>query len=117
MRQPSPCTMNRGVPPTARNARTGELTPPGTMALARSKRAWETGASAGYGRPSARYEVVTADPILSAGSDNHVKRVVHVTRRRPERPDPAAAGGPIVAGGDRLDGWSDPNCRSRFSVA
>ena len=26
---PCPLTMNRGVPPTARNARTGEFTPPG----------------------------------------------------------------------------------------
>src|SRR5690606_4658992 len=46
---PSPRTMNLGVPPTARNARTGELTPPGTTARARSYRAVEAGASAGYG--------------------------------------------------------------------
>src|SRR6476619_15301 len=31
--------MKRGVPPTDRNARTGELTPPGVTARARSKRA------------------------------------------------------------------------------
>ena len=31
--------MNRGVPPTARNARTGELTPPGMRRWARAKRA------------------------------------------------------------------------------
>src|SRR4051812_38819194 len=37
--------MNRGVPPTARNARTGEFTPPGMTARARSKRAAEAGAS------------------------------------------------------------------------
>src|SRR5690349_22700488 len=37
MRLPSPCSMKRGVPPTARNARTGEFTPPGMSAFARSK--------------------------------------------------------------------------------
>src|SRR4029079_7951937 len=35
----APCarTMKRGVPPTARNARTGELTPPGITRCARAK--------------------------------------------------------------------------------
>src|SRR4029453_1786517 len=33
--------MNRGVPPTARKARTGEFTPPGVTARARSNRACE----------------------------------------------------------------------------
>ena len=42
---PVPLTMNRGVPPTARNARTGEFTPPGITRWARSNRAAETGAS------------------------------------------------------------------------
>ena len=37
--------MNRGVPPTARNARTGEFTPPGITRWARSNRSAETGAS------------------------------------------------------------------------
>src|SRR5689334_15459421 len=32
--------MKRGVPPTALKARTGELTPPGMTARARSKRRW-----------------------------------------------------------------------------
>src|SRR6185295_553286 len=77
---PLPCDMNRGVPPTARNARTGELTPPGTMAEARSNRAWETGASSGYGRPSAWYEVVTAASILSAAPSCRLERVAHVVR-------------------------------------
>ena len=31
--------MNRGVPPTERNARTGELTPPGISVLARANAA------------------------------------------------------------------------------
>src|SRR5215471_6820791 len=35
MRAPSPRTMNGGSPPTARNARTGEFTPPGMAASAR----------------------------------------------------------------------------------
>ncbi len=36
--------MKRGVPPTALNARTGEFTPPGVTAWARSKSALESGA-------------------------------------------------------------------------
>src|SRR5579875_1840415 len=38
---PAPDWMNRGVPPTARKARTGEFTPPGMRARARSKHAAE----------------------------------------------------------------------------
>ncbi|GLZ06410.1 hypothetical protein Acsp03_38760 [Actinomadura sp. NBRC 104412] len=34
--------MNGGVPPTARKARTGELTPPGTTRVALSNSRWET---------------------------------------------------------------------------
>src|ERR1051325_8029142 len=37
MREPSPRAMNSGFPPTLRNARTGELTPPGINCCARSK--------------------------------------------------------------------------------
>ncbi len=44
---PRPDTMNRGVPPTARKARTGEFTPPGVTADARSNRSCEAGASKG----------------------------------------------------------------------
>src|SRR5882672_4079555 len=36
MRLPSPRTMKRGTPPTARNARTGEFTPPGIVFRERS---------------------------------------------------------------------------------
>src|SRR5882672_105570 len=36
MRLPSPRSMKGGVPPTARNARTGELTPPGIAFCERS---------------------------------------------------------------------------------
>ena len=59
--QPWPRTMNRGVPPTARKARTGELTPPGTMVRARSNRACEAGASGGYA--AAASVSVTAWPV------------------------------------------------------
>src|SRR5881394_3639401 len=38
MRLPSPRSMKRGVPPTARNARTGEFTPPGMTLRERSNR-------------------------------------------------------------------------------
>jgi hypothetical protein len=39
--------MKRGVPPTARKARTGELTPPGITARARVMSASDAGASYG----------------------------------------------------------------------
>ena len=39
--------MKRGVPPTAEKARTGEFTPPGITARARSNRAADTGAASG----------------------------------------------------------------------
>src|SRR5215211_6533961 len=39
--QPPACLMNRGVPPTALNARTGELTPPGMSTRAFAKAASE----------------------------------------------------------------------------
>ena len=42
---PRPLTMNRGVPPTARNARTGEFTPPGITRWARANSSAETGAA------------------------------------------------------------------------
>src|SRR5215212_2332100 len=38
MREPCPCSMKGGVPPTPLNARTGELTPPGMTSCARWKR-------------------------------------------------------------------------------
>src|SRR5688572_31412668 len=38
MCEPSPRAMNSGLPPTLRNARTGELTPPGISSCARRKR-------------------------------------------------------------------------------
>src|SRR6476646_2463821 len=38
---PRPLAMKRGVPPTARKARTGLFTPPGVTASARAKRAAE----------------------------------------------------------------------------
>ncbi len=45
---PVPDTMKRGVPPTARKARTGEFTPPGVTRDARSKSDCDTGASYEY---------------------------------------------------------------------
>src|SRR5262249_27607882 len=38
MRLPAPRSMNRGTPPTARKARTGELTPPGMVLRDRSNK-------------------------------------------------------------------------------
>ena len=85
---PSPRTMNRGVPPTARNARTGELTPPGTMARARSNRAWEAGASSGYGPVPARYDgrsqrcPFCQRPALPAADRRSGRPVTAVSARR-----------------------------------
>src|SRR3954451_15547735 len=49
----APCarSMNRGVPPTALNARTGELTPPGVTARARSNSAAEVVGGTGLTAP------------------------------------------------------------------
>src|SRR4051794_3384850 len=49
--EPSARVMKRGVPPTARNARTGELTPPGITRWARSKRDWLFMRSVDVARP------------------------------------------------------------------
>jgi hypothetical protein len=40
--------MNRGVPPTDRNARTGELTPPGVTVVARSNSSRDRGAGSAF---------------------------------------------------------------------
>ncbi len=42
---PRPLAMKRGVPPTARKARTGEFTPPGVTSRPRAKSACDTGAA------------------------------------------------------------------------
>src|SRR5919197_5038017 len=47
MRGPFPRTMNRGVPPTARNARTGLSTPPTRLSWARAKSLSDLGAGGG----------------------------------------------------------------------
>src|SRR5688572_19635668 len=49
---PRASRMNTGSPPTARNARTGEFTPPGMTRWARSKRTFEFGSLIeGHGSP------------------------------------------------------------------
>src|SRR5919197_5152920 len=62
---PLPDTMNRGVPPTARNARTGELTPPGVTTEARSNSDCETGAS--YGKDTAILTCVNGGWAVARG--------------------------------------------------
>ena len=54
--------MKRGVPPTAAKARTGELTPPGVTARARSKSAREAGTGLVTGSLSPRPLRVLACP-------------------------------------------------------
>jgi hypothetical protein len=55
--------MKRGVPPTARNARTGELTPPGVSSRARLNKASDAGASDGYRPGPAEFVSVTVQPF------------------------------------------------------
>ncbi|GGR37413.1 hypothetical protein GCM10010497_45170 [Streptomyces cinereoruber] len=60
--------MNRGVPPTARKARTGEFTPPGVTREARSKSVCETGASYEYGTVILTCENDVGDDIGDGGT-------------------------------------------------
>src|SRR3954454_10973779 len=58
--------MNRGVPPTALNARTGEFTPPGVTARARANSAADPGVDSGVTRllsPS-RASTTNSDPYV-----------------------------------------------------
>src|SRR5690242_15215385 len=90
--------MNRGVPPTARNARTGEFTPPGTTARARSNSAREAGASASRWAGRARSVSVTATPVS--------QRAATASRPPPSEPSPVAivklGGRRGASGADRL---------------
>src|SRR4051794_38915274 len=129
--------MNRGVPPTARKARTGELTPPGVTALARSNSATDAGAAASRSVMSAMWVIVAygkslvvaglpgadADLVaLAVGEDPERRclRVAHQRAARRERSvDPALR---LVVGHDdvevdavALDPWFvhllEPECR------
>src|SRR4051794_9189170 len=92
--------MNRGVPPTARNARTGELTPPGVTALARSNRATDAGAAASRSVISAMWAIVAYETSLLVaglpGADADLIALTvgeHPERRRVGVGDQSAAGG------------------------
>src|SRR3954454_984652 len=58
--------MNRGVPPTALNARTGEFTPPGVTARARANSAADPGVDAEVTRPlsPSRASTTNSDPYV-----------------------------------------------------
>ncbi|CAO5176274.1 hypothetical protein FAIPA1_30151 [Frankia sp. AiPs1] len=96
---PSPDTMKRGLPPTARKARTGELTPPGTTRSARRNSSSEAGAAEG----------TTMPPILAGPADR--SRLAWTClgsplgpdgRPAPDRPRPPVDGGlprPPTGGG------------------
>src|SRR4051812_1531303 len=71
--------MNRGVPPTARKARTGELTPPGITRLARSKSA-ALDIVRGLERQARRGASVDVARILGRG-----QRLAFAARRRAVR--------------------------------
>ncbi|GEL16390.1 hypothetical protein PA7_02270 [Pseudonocardia asaccharolytica DSM 44247 = NBRC 16224] len=57
--------MNRGVPPTALNARTGELTPPGMALLARSNIWAEACAAGGAGVEGELGDELTATSLAA----------------------------------------------------
>ena len=65
--------MNRGVPPTALNARTGEFTPPGVTASARSKRAadWAVGGAVGRAVEAAAVGSAVTRAFSPAGGPDH----------------------------------------------
>ena len=95
--------MNRGVPPTARNARTGELTPPGmTAAGAVEEGLRRPGASSGPGQSRMS---VTAQPILSAGRIDRSPWSARVRPRCTDASDPR-----------RLAAWSVRSCPSRCTA-
>ena len=118
---PSPRTMNRGVPPTARNARTGEFTPPGTMARARSNRACggrRVGrVAAGSGGNDVGHDaaIVSAPDGQPAATPGRGYRAHPARGVRSGRLDSAARGldRPGRPDRDRLTGWIVPNCPSR----
>ena len=63
-RAPEADAMNRGVPPTERNARTGEFTPPGIASCARLKRSSERVTRPGY-RPASDSALRDGHDVLS----------------------------------------------------
>src|SRR5439155_13331804 len=82
-RAPAARATKKGVPPTARNARTGEFTPPGSTAFARSKSSCERLTSGERPevvvlarRESRPYEA----PGLRPAALVHVCHAVHVVR-------------------------------------
>src|SRR5437868_6637976 len=113
MAEPSARAMKRGVPPTARKARTGELTPPGmtfwaraksdsllmrlSMHLARSRRlaflgpAFGAGPAFFTGRQSP--EEAIGNDVAHAGAEARVQRLVEEGERLADGHVQFAAGG------------------------
>src|SRR6186713_2255297 len=113
----APCAraMKRGVPPTARNARTGELTPPGITRRARSNRAsllffsvdmsrvfrglFVVGGGRGglalfaFFTRRQRPEEAVGDHVAHAGAEAGVQRLVEEGERFADRRMQLAAGG------------------------
>src|SRR3954451_18623038 len=82
----APCarSMNRGVPPTALNARTGELTPPGVTPRARSKSAAEVVGGTGLTAPLCPPQRRDHEPppaVTSVRSVTPQPSVTHLARR------------------------------------
>src|SRR5256884_196438 len=86
-REPAARATKKGVPPTARNARTGEFTPPGSTAFARSKSSSERVTS---GRPpgsrSPRSPSVAPARSFQPRPSRPARRTWHRPRRPPATP-------------------------------
>src|SRR5437867_5281012 len=88
-RAPSPQTMNRGVPPTALNARTGELTPPGMTRCARANSSSERVIESRSGDPAGEVLGVVGQDDLGAGAGDAGERLLD----DPLLVDPSPLGG------------------------
>src|SRR5687768_27776 len=79
MRAPSPLRMKSGVPPTALNARTGELTPPGMRRRARANSCSDW-VMAGSGRPAHEVLGVVGEDHVGPRAGDGGERLLHDAR-------------------------------------
>src|SRR4029079_1539828 len=81
-RAPRPLAMKTGSAPTERHARTGEFTPPGMIAFARSKMDWLRGVDIA-GEPSPESRARAAREQARVGPRGAHRRGRHHQRRGP----------------------------------
>ncbi len=89
--------MNRGVPPTARKARTGEFTPPGISVLARSNAASEWAIELTCPEPVEGPELVTClSSVERAYSKAQYVKITSAPARRMATSDSAIAASRLI---------------------